>query len=101
MSTRIIAGIFAVVSLAGSAACAVFGIVVFSAGGTVFQELAGICLMIVGSTLLVATAVFAAAEQRERICQTLEEILDRSYDVVDRLDRLSTPNQSPPSGPAH
>ena len=97
MTTRIITSIFAIAALAGSTVFFVLGIALFSTGGTIFLELVGASLMIAGSTLLVASAVFAAIEQSERIRQVLEDIHDRSCDVVDRLDRLTPPSLSPPS----
>ena len=101
MTTRIIAGMFAIASLAGSAVTGILGIALFSTGGTILLEIAGACMLIAGATFLVATAVFCAIEQSERIRHVLEEIYDRSCDTVDRLDELTPLSQSPPSARDH
>jgi ABC-type nickel/cobalt efflux system permease component RcnA len=77
MSTRIITGIFAAISLTGSAATFVFGLLTIARANAIFQEIAGGLLLLISATLLVSVAAFVLIDQSERIRQDVAEYLDR------------------------
>ena len=86
---RLIAHLFAISSLLGAGAATVIGGAAFGNAETIFQELIGACFLIVAGTLITATGIWVRVDQHE-------QLMDRAYDVIDRLDRLgaSYPNRS-------
>jgi hypothetical protein len=103
LAMRIIANVFAVCCFLASGAVFIFGAASIGSGPTVFQEIGGICCWIVGSVLLVATVCWIIVDQLERarnerrdldpaviaeLMRLLEEIKDRGYDTVDRLEKM-------------
>lgn len=104
---RIVAHVFGVLSLLGSGLAAIAGLLAFGGANAVFQEIAGICLLIVAAVLFASAALWAAVDQRERDRKTLEDVRDRCSDTVDRLDwstgahALQLARRQPPIAPPH
>lgn len=96
MVTRIIAIVFAAGSLAASGVLALFGIAAFTGANAVFQEIAAAGIIAASAGLFAAAGIWVRVEQNERatsaaskLSAVIEEIRDRGYDTVDRLEKLS------------
>lgn len=105
MGMRIVAHAFAIACLLGSGLAGLMAAGTLGQAETVFQELGALCFGIIAATLLGAAAIWVIVDQNERarrekqewnpealakLGQAIEEIRDRSYDAVDRLDRIDT-----------
>ena len=103
MVIRTLAHIFAIFCLLGSGIAGAMAAGTLGNAETVFQELGGLCFGIIAAVLLGATALWMLVDQHEQarrerqqwnseavneITHAVEEIRDRSYDAVDRLDHI-------------
>lgn len=104
MVTRLFAMLVAAGSLVVGGLLAIIGFTAFTAADTVMQEIVAGTLITSAAGLLTAAGIWARVEQAERtaaggkqidpdllrsIASTLEDIRDRGYDTVDRLDKMT------------
>jgi hypothetical protein len=85
---RIAAHIFALSCGLASGLFFIVGVAEFINATTVFQQIVSTCFLVAAGAFLTSTGVWVAVDQSERIRRTLEEISDRGYDVVERLEAM-------------
>ena len=104
MATKYVARLLTFLTLTASGALGIFGFAAIAGPGAIFQQMVGVCMWVVASVLLVAALLCVRIRQAEdarqvqqetadedyfaTLLETLQEIRDRGYDTVDRLDTL-------------
>ena len=104
MVTRLFAMVIAAGSLVVGGLLAMIGFAAFTSADTVMQEIVAGTLIASSAGLLTAAGIWARVEQAERTSRgakqidpeylrssaaTLEDIRDRGYDTVDRLEKMA------------